>query len=68
MPGRLPDSVVHRIVVRLSVGENPVTIAQKLGVSRASVYRITLNIDLFDAPYAPKTVVLGRPRAMFPLS
>jgi hypothetical protein len=66
MPGRLPDSVVHRIVVRLSVGEDPVAIAQVVGVSRASVYRIQLNIDLFNAPYPPTTVVLGRPRAMLP--
>ena len=66
MPGRLPSSVVHRIVLRLSVGEDPAAIAQAVGVSRASVYRIQLNIDLFNAPYPLTTVVLGRLRAMLP--
>lgn len=52
MPGRLPNSVVYRIVVRISVGEDPAAIAQVVGVSRASVYRIQLNIDMFNAPYS----------------
>ncbi len=66
MPGRLPDSVVHRIIVRISAGDAYATIAQTVGVSKASIYRIALNIDLFNEPYTPRTVVLGRPRAMLP--
>lgn len=33
----LRDSVVHRIVVRLSIGEDPVTTAQIIDVSRAAI-------------------------------
>ncbi len=66
MPGRLPDSVVHRIIVRISAGDDHATIAQTAGVSQASIYRIALNMDLFNKLYTPKTVVLGRPRALLP--
>jgi hypothetical protein len=66
MPGRLPDSVVYCIVISLLVGEDPAAIAQVVGVSRVSVYRIQLNIDLFNAPYPLTTVVLGCLRAMLP--
>lgn len=52
MPGPLPNSAVYRIVVRISVGEDPAAIAQVVCVSRESVYRIQLNIDLFNAPYS----------------
>lgn len=36
-------------------------IAEIMGVSRRTIERLRLNFELFDAPYPPTTVKLGRP-------
>ena len=63
---KLPDDVLHRIKVRLDCGESIKQIRDATKVSRAALFRLRLNFDLFGQPYAPQSVVLGRPRALLP--
>ena len=63
MPRRLPDDVVHQILIRLSTSEPVPSIARAI---RETVYRIERNIELWDVPYPPPTVKLGRPRLLLP--
>ena len=66
MGRRLPDEVVHRIRIRIKAGEAVPAIAEAVKVSKPTVYKIRLNLDIWGEPYAPPTVVLGRPRALLP--
>jgi hypothetical protein len=66
MPARLPDDVIYRIQLRLECGESPAEIHTATKVSKRTIERIRLNLDLFSQPYTPSTVVLGRPRALLP--
>jgi hypothetical protein len=66
MPARLPDDVIFRIQLRLECGESPKAIYEATKVSLSTIYRMQLNLNLFSQPYAPSTVVLGRPRALLP--
>jgi hypothetical protein len=66
MPQRLPDDVVHRILIRLSTSEPVPSIARAVSVARKTVYRIERNIELWGVPYPPPTVKLSRPRLLLP--
>jgi hypothetical protein len=66
MPRRLPDDVVHRILVRLSASEPVPSIATAIGVAHETVYRMQCNVELWGVPYPPPTVKLGRPRLLLP--
>ena len=66
MGRRLPDEVVHRIRIRLEAGEEAPAIAKAVGVGKKMIYKLQLNLDIWGEPYAPATVVLGRPRALLP--
>jgi hypothetical protein len=66
MPHRLPDDVVHRILIRLSASEPVPSIATAVGVARETVYRMQRNVELWGIPYPPPTVKLGRPRLLLP--
>jgi hypothetical protein len=66
MPRRLPDDIVHRILIRLSTSESVPSIAKAVGVAHETVYRIERNIELWGVPYPPPTVRLGRPRLLLP--
>jgi len=66
MPARLPDDVIHRIQIHLESGESPAEIYKATKVSKRTIERIRLNLDLFGQPYTPSTIVLGRPRALLP--
>ena len=46
MPRRLPDDVVHRILVRLSASEPIPSIATAIGVAKETVHRMECNIEL----------------------
>jgi hypothetical protein len=35
-------------------------------VSKKTIYKLRLNLDIWGEPYALPTVVLGRPRALLP--
>ena len=64
MGRKLPEDVIHRIKVRLDCGESIVQIRDAVKVSRTTLYRLRLNFDLFDQPYTPQTIVLGRPKLL----
>jgi hypothetical protein len=66
MPRRLPDDVVHRILIRLSASEPVPSIAAAIGVAHETVYRMQRNVELWGVPYPPPTVKLGRPRLLLP--
>ena len=66
MPHRLPDDVVHRILVHLSASEPVPSIATAVGVAHETVYRMQRNVELWGVPYPPPTVKLGRPRLLLP--
>jgi len=66
MPRRLPDDVVHRILIRLSTSESVPSIAKAVGVAHETVYRIERNIELWGIPYPPPTVRLDRSRLLLP--
>ena len=66
MGRRLPDEVVHRIRIRIEAGEAVPAIVEAVKVSKPMVYKMRLNLDIWGEPYAPPTVVLGRPRALLP--
>ena len=66
MVPKLPEDVVHRIKVRLDCGESIAQIYEAVKVSKATLYRLRLNFDLFDQPYTPQSIVLGRPKLLLP--
>jgi hypothetical protein len=66
MPRRLPDDVVHRILVHLSASEPVPSIAAAVGVAHETIYCIQRNVELWGIPYPPPTVKLGRPRLLLP--
>jgi Helix-turn-helix domain of resolvase len=66
MGRRLPDEVVHRIRIRIEAGEAVPAIAEAVKVAKKTIYKMQLNLDIWGEPYAPPTVVFGRPRALLP--
>jgi len=61
MGRRLPIEVINQIKLRLDLDEYVPNIAVALGLSKTTVYKLQLNWDLWDRPYAPPSVKLGRP-------
>jgi len=57
MGRRLAPEVVYRIRVRIEAGEGVLAIAKAIGVSRPTVYKIQLNLDLYDELYALASLV-----------
>jgi hypothetical protein len=66
MPCRLPDDIVHRILIHLATNESIPNIVKCVGVGNETVYRIKRNVDLWGVPYPPSTVKLGCPRSLLP--
>jgi len=66
MGRRLPDEVVHRIRIRLEAGKAVPAIAEAIKVGKKTIYKIRLNLNIWGKPYAPSTIVFGRPRALLP--
>ena len=66
MGRRLLDEVIHRIKIRIKAGETVPAIAEAVKVSKPTIYKMRLNLDIWGEPYAPPTVVLGQPRALLP--
>ena len=66
MGRRLPDEVAHRIRIRIEAGEAVPAISEAVKAAKKTIYKIRLNLDIWGGPYAPPTVVLGRPRALLP--
>jgi hypothetical protein len=66
MPRRLPDDVVHRILVRLSASEPVPSIATAVGIAHETVYCIQYNVKLWGVLYPLSTVKLDRPHKLLP--
>jgi hypothetical protein len=64
MGRRLPIEIVNQIKLRLDHNERISHIATALKVSRDTIYKVQLNFDLWDQPYAPPSVKLGRPSTL----
>jgi hypothetical protein len=45
MGRRLPDEVVHRIMLRIEANEDVASIADAVKVSKKTIYKLQLNID-----------------------
>ena len=60
---RLEPHVCSLIKSHLDANTSCKVIARELRVALSTIYRIRLHYDLFDAPYPPKMVKLGRPQA-----
>ena len=61
---RLPDEVVYRIRLRIDTGTEVAAISKAVGVSKKTIYKLRLNLDIWGKPYALATIILGRPRAL----
>ena len=44
---RLPDEVVHRIRLRIDAGEEVAEIAEAVKVSKKTIYKLQLNLDIW---------------------
>jgi len=66
MGRRLPDEVVYRIRLRIEANENVAAIAEVVKVSKKTIYKLRLNLDIWGEPYAPPTVTIGRLRLLLP--
>ena len=66
MGRRLLDKVIHRIRIRIKASKAVLAITEAIKVSKPTIYKMRLNLDIWGEPYAPSTVVLGRPRALLP--
>ena len=66
MGRRLPDEVIHRIRICIEAGEAVPAIAEAVKVGKKTIYKMRSNLNIWGEPYAPSTIVLGRPRALLP--
>jgi DNA-binding phage protein len=59
MGRHLSDDIIHRIKLHIEASEDVTTIAKAVRVSRKTIYKLRLNLDIWGEPYAPPTIVLG---------
>jgi hypothetical protein len=64
MGRKLAPEVVYRIAARLKAGEAVPAIAEAIKVHHKTVYKFQLNLDLYGEPYAPASIIQGRPRLL----
>ena len=57
MGRRLASEVVYRIRVRIEAGEEVPAIAKAIDVSHTTIYKIQLNLNLYNKPYAPASLI-----------
>ena len=63
MGRRLAPKVVYRIRVRIKAGKDVPTIAKAIDVSYPIVYKIRLNLNLYNEPYALASLILRSTKA-----
>ena len=61
---RLAPKVVYRIRVRIEAGKEVLAITKTIDVSRPTVYKIRLNLNLYNEPYALASLIQGRLRLL----
>ena len=57
MGRRLAPEVICQIKVRIKAGKEVLAIAKAINVSHLTVYKIQLNLNLYDELYAPASLV-----------
>jgi len=66
MGRRLLDEVVYRIRIRIKASEAVLAIVEAIKVTKNTIYKIRLNLNIWGELYAPFTVVQGRLKALLP--
>jgi hypothetical protein len=66
MSPRLSDDILYRIRVRLERGDSISRIYNDVKMSKTAIRNISNNLELFREPYPPRSIILGRPRALLP--
>ena len=66
MGRRLLDEVVYRIRLYIKANESVAAITEAVKVSKKTIYKLRLNLDIWGEPYALPTVTLGRHRSLLP--
>jgi hypothetical protein len=64
MGRKLAPEVVYRIATRLKAGEAVPAIAEAIKVHHKTVYKLQLNLDLYEEPYALASIIQGRLRLL----
>lgn len=62
MGHKLPKDVVHAIISLLRINTPVKEIKRVTKASNDTIYRMRLNLELFNAPYPPPTIMIGRPK------
>lgn len=62
--GRIDPSKLRDLLVDIANGLPYSTISKRRSVTRNTVKRIELSIDLYGTPYPPTTITQGRPRLL----
>ena len=57
MGRRLAPEVIYRIRVRIEASEGVLAIAKAIDMSRPTVYKIQLNLNLYNKPYALASLI-----------
>ena len=57
MGRRLAPKVIYRIRVRIKAGKGVSAITKAINVSRPTIYKIQLNLNLYNEPYAPASLI-----------
>jgi transposase len=67
-PGtRLPPSTIDELKALLFETDLPVaTISERTNISKAAIYRLKKNLELYGQPYPPELITIGRPRLLNP--
>lgn len=64
MPFKYPPEITNLVKSGLDDGLTVYTISIKTGISEPALYRMKRCFELYNSPYAPQTMVLGRRRLM----
>lgn len=64
MPPKLTDEDAALVIKLLEQDHKPPEVAALVGCYVATVYRIAQNHRIFDRPYAPSVLTLGRPKKL----
>lgn len=64
MPQRSSEVKVRGVIDALKADIAVKEISQQVELSETTIYRIRLNLDLYNQPYAPRFARSGRPRAL----
>lgn len=61
---RLPETVTLELKAHLAAGLSDREIARRTRLARSTIRKIRINYNIYNQPYAPRTVKQGRPRVV----